>query len=45
MTDIREIWWDPDTISAFNGEPGTYADSGQRYTQEDIPEGEPEVFP
>ena len=45
ITDIREIWWDPDTISAFNGEPGTYLDNGQRYTQTDIPEGDPEVFP
>jgi hypothetical protein len=45
ITDIREIWWDPDAISAFNGEPGTYLDNGQRYTQTDIPEGDPEVFP
>jgi hypothetical protein len=45
VTDIREIWWDPDKISPFNGEPGTYSDSGQRYTQEDVPEGDPEVFP
>lgn len=45
ITDIREIWWDPDTISAFNGQPGTYVDNGQRYGQQDIPEGEPEVFP
>jgi hypothetical protein len=45
VTDIREIWWDPDRISPFNGEPGTYADNGQRYTQDNVPEGDPEVFP
>jgi hypothetical protein len=45
ITDIREIWWEPDTVSAFNGEPGTYVDGGQRYVQQDIPEGEPEVLP
>ena len=28
VTDIREIWWDPDKISPFNGEPGTYVDNG-----------------
>lgn len=45
VTDIREIWWDPAAISAFNGEAGTYADNGERYAQEDVPEGDPEVFP
>jgi Periplasmic binding protein len=45
ITDIREIWWDPVTVSAFNGEAGTYRDNGQRYVQQDVPEGEPEVFP
>jgi hypothetical protein len=44
VTDIREIWWDPDQISPFNGQPGTYVDNAQRYG-EDIPEGDPEVFP
>jgi hypothetical protein len=45
VADIREIWWDPDAISPFNDKPGTYADAGERWRQEDIPEGEPEVFP
>lgn len=45
VTDIREIWWDPDRVSPFNGQPGTYVDDGQRYGDEDIPEGDPEVFP
>jgi hypothetical protein len=45
ITDIREIWWEPDAVSAFNGQPGTYVDNGQRYLQQDVPEGDPEVFP
>jgi hypothetical protein len=45
VTDIREIWWDPEAISPFNGEHGSYADGGERWEQADIPEGEPEVFP
>jgi hypothetical protein len=45
VTDLREVWWDPDTISPFNGESGSYLDNGQRYAQQDVPEGDPEVFP
>ena len=45
VTDIREIWWDPDEISPFNAEPGSYVDVGERYGQQDVPEGDPEVFP
>lgn len=45
VTDIREVWWDPDKVSPFNGKPGSYADAGQRFTQDDVPEGDPEVFP
>ncbi|MGH9112898.1 MAG: hypothetical protein ACRDZN_11475, partial [Acidimicrobiales bacterium] len=45
VTDIREIWWDPDATSPFNGKQGTYVDNGQRYSQENVPQGEPEVFP
>jgi hypothetical protein len=44
VTDIRELWWDPDAESPFNGLPGTYADNGERYQQGEIPEGDPEVF-
>jgi hypothetical protein len=44
VSDLRELWWDPDKKSPFNGLPGTYADNGQRYKQGDIPEGDPEVF-
>ncbi|HET6949619.1 MAG TPA: ABC transporter substrate-binding protein, partial [Acidimicrobiales bacterium] len=45
IIDIREMWWDPEAISPFNGKPGTYLDTGQRWREEDIPEGEPEVLP
>ena len=45
IIDIREIWWDPEAVSPFNGEPGTYRDTGQRWTEEEIPEGDPEVLP
>jgi hypothetical protein len=45
VTDLREIWWDPDKISPFNGEPGSYVDNGQRMSQDEVPEGDPEVFP
>ncbi|MBN2624005.1 MAG: ABC transporter substrate-binding protein [Acidimicrobiales bacterium] len=45
VTDIREMWWDPDALSPFNGKPGTYLDEGERWQKDDIPEGEPEVLP
>jgi hypothetical protein len=45
VIDIREIWWDPAKVSPFNGQPGTYVDNTQRYVDDEIPEGDPEVFP
>jgi ABC-type branched-subunit amino acid transport system substrate-binding protein len=45
IVDIREMWWDPEAISPFNGKAGTYRDTGQRWTEEQVPEGEPEVLP
>lgn len=45
VVDIRELWWDPDKVSPFNGELGSYADNGQRYYLDEIAEGDPEVFP
>ncbi|MFP3899312.1 MAG: ABC transporter substrate-binding protein [Acidimicrobiia bacterium] len=44
ITDARVLWWDPDAISPFNGAPGTYVDNGERYSQENMPEGQQEVF-
>ena len=44
VRDIREIWWDPDAPSQFNGAPGAYVDNGERYRTGEIPEGDPEVF-
>ena len=45
VIDSREIWWDPDKISPFNGKPGTWTDNGTRVKDGEIPEGDPEVFP
>ena len=45
VIDIREIWWDPDRISPFNGKPGTCVDNGSGTAGRQIPEGDPEVFP
>jgi hypothetical protein len=43
ITDIRELWWDPDAPSPVNGLPGSYVDSGERWVREEIPDGVPEV--
>ncbi|HKH05179.1 MAG TPA: ABC transporter substrate-binding protein [Acidimicrobiales bacterium] len=45
QVDAREVWFDTEGESGFNGEPGTYASNGTRYRQGEWPEGEPEVFP
>jgi len=39
IIDLREVEWDPDATSPFNGEPGTYVGvgDGRRFTREDIP--------
>jgi Periplasmic binding protein len=44
VRDIREIWFDPNAVSAFNDQKGSYVDNGTRWPQEEIPEGDPEVF-
>ncbi len=44
QVDAREVWFDPDAESPFNGDPGTYASDNKRYRQGEWPEGEPEVF-
>jgi hypothetical protein len=44
VVDARLLWWDPDAPSPFNGDPGTYVDTGTRYRSGDFPEGEMEVF-
>jgi hypothetical protein len=45
QVDAREVWFDPEAESGFNGEPGTYVGGGPRYRQGEWPEGDPEVFP
>ena len=44
VVDLREIWWDPERVSPFNGQKGTWVDNGTRWRDADIPEGPPEVF-
>ena len=44
VVDARLLWWDADAPSPFNGEPGTYIDTGTRYRIGEFPEGEMEVF-
>lgn len=43
-SDARIVWWDPDQPSLFNGKPGTYRDTGERFKQGELPEGELKVF-
>jgi hypothetical protein len=45
VSDLREIWWDPDAVSPFNGRPGTWLDLGTRWLDGELPPGDPEVFP
>jgi hypothetical protein len=42
--DGRIVWWDPNAISNYNGQPGSYRDNGQRYLLGQIPAGPPPVF-
>ncbi len=36
ITDLREVWWEPDEISLFNDEPGTYASTNERFSRGDL---------
>ena len=44
--DFREIWWDPDRISAQNNEPGAWVqvNGGQRWFADTIPTGPAPFF-
>jgi hypothetical protein len=33
VVDARLVWWDPDAPSPVNGQPGTYADTGERFRE------------
>jgi hypothetical protein len=44
QVDAREVWFDPQGESQFNGDAGTYVSDGRRFRQGEWPEGEPEVF-
>ncbi len=43
--DVREIYWDPNAISEYNGRKGAWIDPnpGQRYRQGEIPSGDPNI--
>ena len=47
MADYHEMYWDPDGISSFNGEPGTWVDPnpGVRYRHgaNQLPHGDPPI--
>jgi hypothetical protein len=44
--DFREIWWDPDRISAQNNEPGAWVElnGGARYFTDTVPHGPAPFF-
>ena len=41
--DVREIYWDPNAISTYNGKKGAYlgTEHGQRYRHGADPDGDP----
>jgi hypothetical protein len=44
IIDIRILWWQGDTPSPWNNEPGVYKDDGTRVRQGEVPEEELKVF-
>jgi hypothetical protein len=46
VSDVREVWWDPNRISEVDGRAGSYSpvNGGQRYTLGQITPGDPTVF-
>jgi len=47
ISDIREVYWDPNKTSPTNGQQGAYVplNGGRRYQINDIPSGEPALPP
>ena len=45
ISDIREVYWDPNAVSPTNGSRGAYVplNGGRRYQLGDIPTGEPKL--
>jgi hypothetical protein len=42
--DFREVYWDPEAVSPFNSQPGTYAQpDDERYRPGELPPGPPRV--
>jgi hypothetical protein len=44
QSDVRIVWWDPNTTSTADGQKGTYVSDGQRYALGAVPTGDPKVF-
>ncbi|MBI2710877.1 MAG: hypothetical protein HYX34_14465 [Actinobacteria bacterium] len=44
IVDAREVWWDPNKVSPFNGQKGSYASTDKRFALKDVPPGQPQVF-
>jgi hypothetical protein len=44
--DFRQIWWDPNRISAQNNKPGAWVQlgGGRRYMPNNVPKGLPPYF-
>jgi hypothetical protein len=44
--DFRELWWDPNRVSAQNNQPGAWSqlDGGRRYLPGQVPAGRPPFF-
>ena len=47
ISDIREVYYDPQKISPTNGRPGSYVplNGGRRYRPSAVPTGEPNLPP
>jgi len=45
--DVREIYWDPNAVSPYNGRPGSYIgiNGGARYQRDQLPSGPFPPFP
>ena len=39
VVDFREVWWDPELVSPFNGAPGSYRSTGQRFLPGELTPG------
>ena len=47
VTDSREVYWDADGVSPYDGKTGTYVQTmgGKRFTNDQWPVGDPQIYP